>query len=53
MRTLMEAGKCTSMNETLPLIQVRDVMKFYPQLTYILKMKSSEMGNASKRQRVS
>jgi hypothetical protein len=49
----MEAGKCTSMNETLPLIQVRDVMKFYPQLTYILKMKSSEMGNASKRQRVS
>ncbi|XP_059479671.1 uncharacterized protein LOC132199161 [Neocloeon triangulifer] len=53
MRALMEAGKCSSLNETLPLIQVRDVMKFYPQISYILKVKSSEMGNASKRQRVS
>lgn len=36
MEMLMKAGKCSSLNEELPLIQVRNIMKYMPQLKYML-----------------
>ncbi|XP_076242935.1 uncharacterized protein LOC143184522 isoform X3 [Calliopsis andreniformis] len=36
MKMLMEAGKCSSLNEELPLIQVKSIMKYMPQLKYML-----------------
>ncbi|XP_051167932.1 uncharacterized protein LOC127285795 isoform X4 [Leptopilina boulardi] len=35
MEMLMKANKCSSLNEELPLIQVRSVMKFMPQMKYM------------------
>ncbi|XP_063928611.1 uncharacterized protein LOC135141445 isoform X1 [Zophobas morio] len=35
-RVLMESGKCQNMNEVVPLVQVRNVIDFMPQLKYML-----------------
>lgn len=62
MKTLMEAGKCSSLNEELPLIQVRSIMKYMPQLKYMFNRgdmvrpapaHSSEEHQPKKRQRTS
>lgn len=62
MKMLMEAGKCSSPNEELPLIQVRSIMKYMPQLKYMFNRgemvmpapaHSSEEHPAKKRQRTS
>jgi hypothetical protein len=47
---LRSAGKCRGDVDT-PLIQVRDVMQYMPQLKYVLEHNRSEQ--ASKRQRIS
>lgn len=56
----MEAGKCSSMNEELPLIQVRSIMKYMPQMKYMFRnmaipvpAHSSEEHPSKKRQRTS
>lgn len=63
MKMLMEAGKCSSLNEELPLIQVKNIMKYMPQLKYMFNRggemvmpapaHSSEEHPAKKRQRTS
>ncbi|XP_017765555.1 PREDICTED: uncharacterized protein LOC108554703 isoform X3 [Eufriesea mexicana] len=63
MKMLMEAGKCSSLNEELPLIQVKSIMKYMPQLRYMFNRDgemtmpapahSSEEHPAKKRQRTS
>ncbi|XP_058794514.1 uncharacterized protein LOC131666128 isoform X2 [Phymastichus coffea] len=65
MEMLMKNGKCTSLNEELPLIQVRQIMQYMPQLKYMLKNRnmgipaqpqpahSNEEHSAKKRQRTS
>ncbi|KAH0955307.1 hypothetical protein HN011_003106 [Eciton burchellii] len=62
MKMLMEAGKCSSLTEDLPLIQVRSVMKYMPQFKYMFNSRdmvmpapahSSEEHPAKKRQRTS
>jgi len=62
MKMLMEAGKCSSLTEDLPLIQVRSVMKYMPQFRYMFNSRdmvmpapahSSEEHPAKKRQRTS
>lgn len=63
MKMLMEAGKCSSLTEDLPLIQVRSVMKYMPQFKYMFNQRgdmvmpspahSSEEHPAKKRQRTS
>lgn len=62
MQMLMEAGKCSSINEELPLIQVRSIMKYMPQMKYMFNPRnigiptiahSSEEHPAKKRQRTS
>ncbi|KAK3910587.1 Protein transport protein Sec31A [Frankliniella fusca] len=35
MQMLKEAGKCTSTSDILPLVQVKDVMQFMPQMKYM------------------
>lgn len=62
MEMLMKAGKCSSINEELPLIQIRSVMKYMPQFKYMFNRgdmvmpvpaHSSEEHSAKKRQRTS
>ncbi|KAF7401486.1 hypothetical protein HZH68_007306 [Vespula germanica] len=62
MKMLMEAGKCTSLNEELPLIQVGNIMKYMPQFKYMFNRDdmvmpapahSSEDHQPKKRQRTS
>lgn len=62
MQMLMEAGKCSSINAELPLIEVRSIMKFMPQMKYMFNPRnagiptpahSSEEHSAKKRQRTS
>ncbi|XP_034939021.1 uncharacterized protein [Chelonus insularis] len=60
MKKLMEAGKCSSMTEELPLIQVRSIMKYMPQMKYMFRnmaipspAHSTEDHMAKKRQRTS
>ncbi|XP_031780772.1 uncharacterized protein LOC100122828 isoform X2 [Nasonia vitripennis] len=65
MEMLMKNGKCSSLTEELPLIQVRSIMKYMPQLKYMLNNRnmgmpttpqpahSSEEHPAKKRQRTS
>ncbi|XP_032666988.1 uncharacterized protein LOC116842218 isoform X2 [Odontomachus brunneus] len=62
MKMLMEAGKCSSLTEELPLIQIRSVMKYMPQFKYMFNRgdmvmpvpaHSSEEHAAKKRQRTS
>ncbi|XP_031828704.1 uncharacterized protein LOC116425311 isoform X2 [Nomia melanderi] len=62
MKMLIEAGKCSSLNEELPLIQVKSIMKYMPQLKYMFNRgeivmpapaHSSEEHPAKKRQRTS
>lgn len=48
MRVLMENGKCQNINDTVPLVQVRNVMNYMPQLKYMLNI-TPEL--AAKRQR--
>ncbi|XP_044765649.1 uncharacterized protein LOC123321920 isoform X1 [Coccinella septempunctata] len=46
MQVLMENGKCQNANETIPLVQVRSVIDFMPQLKYMLGgMLQSDMGS--------
>lgn len=51
MEILKENGKCRSENEDLPLIQVRDVMQYMPQMKYVLEHNRNDQ--AAKRQRTS
>ncbi|KAL0270651.1 UNVERIFIED_CONTAM: hypothetical protein PYX00_007993 [Menopon gallinae] len=51
METLMKAGKCRSETDLLPLIQVRDVMQYMPQMKYVLE--HNRNGQGAKRQRTS
>ncbi|KAK5639009.1 hypothetical protein RI129_011501 [Pyrocoelia pectoralis] len=52
MRVLYENGKCQSINESIPLVPVRLVLEYMPQLKYMLGgIISSEV--AAKRQRTS
>lgn len=53
MRVLLENGKCQSLNEVVPLVQVRSVIEYMPQLKYMIGgiLGSTEM--AAKRQRTS
>ncbi|XP_044575558.1 uncharacterized protein LOC123259273 isoform X2 [Cotesia glomerata] len=37
MKKLMEAGKCSSLTDELPLIHVRSIMKFMPQMKYMFR----------------
>ncbi|XP_012527849.1 uncharacterized protein LOC105831920 isoform X2 [Monomorium pharaonis] len=62
MKMLMEAGKCSSLTEDLPLIQVKSIMKYMPQFKYMFNRgdmvmpspaHSSEEHPAKKRQRTS
>ncbi|KAG7204806.1 hypothetical protein KM043_005212 [Ampulex compressa] len=62
MKMLMEAGKCSSINEELPLIHVKNIIKYMPQLKYMFNRgdmvlptpaHSSEEHPAKKRQRTS
>ncbi|CAH0562183.1 unnamed protein product [Brassicogethes aeneus] len=49
LRVLLENGKCGSVNEAVPLVQVRNVIDFMPQLKYMLNIPEI----AAKRQRTS
>ncbi|XP_018329512.1 uncharacterized protein LOC108739906 isoform X2 [Agrilus planipennis] len=52
MRLLLENGKCRSIDEVIPLVQVRHVLEYMPQLKYMLGgLVNSEL--AAKRQRTS
>lgn len=61
MKMLMDAGKCASLNEELPLIQVSSIMKYMPQMKYMFNRNMgmpapahlSEEHPAKKRQRTS
>ncbi|XP_018055960.1 PREDICTED: uncharacterized protein LOC108692282 isoform X2 [Atta colombica] len=62
MKMLMEAGKCSSLTEDLPLIHIRSIMKYMPQFKYMFNRgdmvmpslaHSSEEHPAKKRQRTS
>ncbi|XP_076277213.1 uncharacterized protein LOC143207520 isoform X4 [Lasioglossum baleicum] len=63
MKMLMEARKCSSFRDELPLIQVKSIMKYMPQLKYMLINRgdmampapahSSEEHPSKKRQRTS
>ncbi|XP_014610742.1 PREDICTED: uncharacterized protein LOC106790403 isoform X1 [Polistes canadensis] len=63
MKMLMDAGKCSSLNEELPLIQVGNIMKYMPQFKYMFNRDdmvmpappahSSEEHQPKKRQRTS
>lgn len=35
MAILRDAGKCHSANDNLPLVQVKDVMQYMPQMRYM------------------
>lgn len=35
MQILKEAGKCQSTNDLVPLVQVKDVMQYMPQMKYM------------------
>lgn len=48
-QVLMENGKCSNRNETVPLVQVRNVIDYMPQLKYMLNDMVTEV--AAKRQR--
>lgn len=50
---LKENKRCQNLNDVVPLIQVKDVINYMPQMKYILERLSQTDGNASKRQRVS
>lgn len=46
MQVLIENGKCQNINETVPLVQVRSVIDFMPQLKYMLgSVSQSDMGS--------
>ncbi|XP_046678135.1 uncharacterized protein LOC124366001 isoform X1 [Homalodisca vitripennis] len=56
MQVLKENGKCDSMADTLPLIQLRDVVSYMPQMKYIMERTAGAGGggeSAAKRQRTS
>lgn len=46
MRVLLENGKCQSMNEIVPMVQIRNVTDYMPQLKYMLSnILGAEVGN--------
>lgn len=53
MNILRESGKCQGVNDILPLVQVRDVMQYMPQMKYMFSRMNSGEENPSKRQRTS
>uniref|UniRef100_A0A1B6L2S1 Uncharacterized protein n=1 Tax=Graphocephala atropunctata TaxID=36148 RepID=A0A1B6L2S1_9HEMI len=58
MQVLKENGKCESMTDTMPLIQLRDVVSYMPQMKYIMERTAGAGGggggeSAAKRQRTS
>ncbi|XP_066155500.1 uncharacterized protein [Euwallacea fornicatus] len=50
MQVLMDNGKCSNRNETVPLVQVRNVIDYMPQLKYMLNGMIAEVPSG-KRQR--
>lgn len=58
MKKLLEAEKCSSINDDLPLVQVSNLLKYMPQMKYMLRSMptpahSPEEHSAKKRQRTS
>ncbi|KAF4519168.1 hypothetical protein B566_EDAN008231 [Ephemera danica] len=56
MQVLHQAGKCSSPSEVLPLVQVRSIMQFMPQMSYMFNRMGSNASNdqlSAKRQRTS
>ncbi|KAJ9601518.1 hypothetical protein L9F63_000357, partial [Diploptera punctata] len=53
MGILRDSGKCQGLNDILPLVQVRDVMQYMPQMKYMFSRMSGGEENPSKRQRTS
>ncbi|XP_057340942.1 uncharacterized protein LOC130677979 isoform X5 [Microplitis mediator] len=61
MKKLLEAGKCSSLSDELPLIHVRNIMKYMPQMKYMFRnmamppttAHSNEEHPSKKRQRTS
>ncbi|XP_047003144.1 uncharacterized protein LOC124621766 isoform X1 [Schistocerca americana] len=56
MMILREAGKCQSVNDILPLVHLRDVIQYMPQMKYMfsrMNANPSSEESASKRQRTS
>jgi len=51
MQVLVENGKCANRNETVPLVQVRNVIEYMPQLKYMLNGMIADV--PGKRQRTS
>ena len=47
MEMLMKNGKCSSLTEELPLIQVRSIMNYMPQLKYMLNNHNINMTGTS------
>lgn len=36
MRLLLESGKCQSLNDVVPMVQIRNVTDYMPQLKYMI-----------------
>lgn len=53
MQMLQESGKCMSTSDILPLVQVRDIMQYMPQMTYMFNRIGNNNEPANKRQRTS
>ncbi|XP_044729930.1 uncharacterized protein LOC123293243 isoform X2 [Chrysoperla carnea] len=51
MQILRESGKCQSIHDVLPLVQIREIMNYMPQIKYMCK--GNEEINQAKRQRTS
>lgn len=50
MNVLLENGKCQTVNDVVPLVLVRNVIDYMPQLKYMLGGMTAEAAASSKRQ---
>ena len=53
MMILKEAGKCSSTSDALPLVQVKDVLQFMPQMKYMFASRRSSEEPPHKMKRTS
>lgn len=54
MDILRAAGKCNTIHDIIPLVQIREVMNFMPQIKYMCKGNEEQQPlNQQKRQRTS
>lgn len=53
MQILKDSGKCQTVNDVVPLVQVHDVLKYMPQIKYMLGNMSGGSEPLAKRQRTS